>query len=572
MRITRFRDRLLFCMVLLLAAVLGLNFLFVRQANVANARRAIDEDLQSAAQVFERVLRLRLEKLALGARLMSDDWAFRQLYGETENFTDPVQRRTLVSGLENYRQRMRDSGFLQLVSLEGELQADTARPVLEGLPTYEFPGLLAEAEESADLRATRFEVSPTGALVLLVAVPLLLPEPSGWIVAGFPVDDAFAADFRDLTGVEVSFLRRAKDGPLLVASSLPARARGAIAANPLTSEVKEGGLFDSNLDGDTWVGMEQKLPGNVAVALLQRCLSREMAPFRRLETTLAVLTLAAMFASTSVAAWLSRGISRPVQDLSAGARRVGEGVYDKPVPVRSGDELGQLAGAFNEMTRGLAERHKVRDLLGRNVSPEIAAELLRRPASLGGEEREVTVLFTDIRGFTALGESAPPSALLELLNSYFTELTRVVEDHGGVVDKYIGDAVMAVFGAPVAYPDHALRAVECARAMGRVMGIFNERRAREHLPRLDTGVGIATGKVVAGLMGSASRNNYTVIGDTVNLAARLQDETKRVRASPVISGATVIACEHGDWFLALGNVQVRGKTEPVPVFTFAPGG
>jgi adenylate cyclase len=300
---------------------------------------------------------------------------------------------------------------------------------------------------------------------------------------------------------------------------------------------------------------------------LQRCLSQEMAPFRRLEVMLTVLTLAALLISALIAAWLARGISRPVQDLSDGAGRVGAGVYDKPVPVRSRDELGQLAASFNTMTQGLVERDKVRDLLGRNVSREVASELLRRPAALGGEEREATVLFTDIRGFTALSETAQPSALLGVLNSYFTELSRVIENHGGVVDKYIGDAVMAVFGAPVADPDHALHAAECARAIGRVMRTYNEDRTQNNLPRLDTGVGVATGTVVAGLMGSASRHNYTVIGDTVNLAARLQDETKRFGVSPVIAASTVQACGRPDWFSPLGEVIVRGKKEAVSVFT-----
>jgi adenylate cyclase len=566
---TRFRDRLLVSFVLLLAAVLGLNLLLVRRANLENARRAIDEDLRAAAQVFERVFRLRLDKLALGARLMSDDWAFRRLYGETEDFADPLQRRTLVSGLENYRLRMRDAAFLQLVSLDAELQADTSRPSLEGLPPYDFPALVAEAEQSEDLRAIRFEGAADGSLALLVAVPLLLPEPLGWIVAGFPADDRFATDFRDLTGVEVSFLRQGGTGPVIVASSLPPSVRAAMgAALPAATGTANGALFDCQVDGETWIGTLRALPGDGrAQALLQRPLSRELAPFRRLEANLTWLTLLALLLSGIVAVWLARGISRPVQDLSAGARRIGEGVYDEPVPVRSRDELGQLAVSFNDMARGLVERDKVRDLLGRNVSPEVAAELLRRPDALGGEEKPVTIMFTDVRGFTGLSEAADPAALLATLNDYFTQLTRVIEAHGGIVDKYIGDAVMAVFGAPVETPDHARRAVACARDVRRVLGAYNAARTAAGLPRLDTGMGLATGRVVAGNMGSAARHNYTVIGDTVNLAARLQDETKTFKVDCVIAGPTAGDCGHADWLRPLGRVTVRGKTEAVEVFT-----
>jgi sensor domain CHASE-containing protein len=203
--LTRFRDRLLLYLLLLLAVVLGFNFFLVRRANLENARRTIDEDLRAAAQVFERVFQMRMDKLRLGASLMSEDWAFRRLYGETEDFGDPVKRRTLVSGLENYRARMRDAAFLPLVSLDDELLADTQT----GLSTpvsFAFPGLIRAAEQTDDYTAMRFEVLPDGAIALLVAVPLLLPDPSGWIVAGFLADDRLARDFRNMTGVEVSFV------------------------------------------------------------------------------------------------------------------------------------------------------------------------------------------------------------------------------------------------------------------------------------------------------------------------------------------------------------------------------
>lgn len=563
----RFRDRLLAFLLLLLVVVLGANFLLVRGASVENARRTIDDDLRSASAVFERVLRLRLDKLRLGARLMSDDWAFRRLYGETEDFSDPLQRRTLVSGLENYRTRMRDASFLYLVSEEHELLAGTMEPEGDGSENFAFPALLHDAEASEDYTAARFEIQPDGSLAFLVAVPLLLPEPSGWIVAGFLADDQLAANFRDMTGVEVSFAIPEPGGTALVASSLEPDLRVAVAST-LDGAVGGDKLFDISTGHDTWVSAWAPLPGGgIAVGLLQRSLSRELAPFRRLEATLRWLTLAALLVSAALAAWLALGISRPVADLSDGARRIGAGIYNEPVPVRSRDEMGQLAVSFNDMARGLVERDKVRDLLGRNVSPEVAAELMSRPDALGGEEREVTILFTDIRGFTGLSEAARPSALLDLLNGYFTELTQVIEDHGGVVDKYIGDAVMAVFGAPVADPAHARRAVECARAVRAVMRAYNDRRTREGLPRLDTGLGAATGRVVAGLMGSASRHNYTVIGDPVNLAARLQDETKHFKVDSVLAASTVADSGHADWFAPLGDVVVRGKTESVAVFT-----
>ncbi|MFZ4484403.1 MAG: adenylate/guanylate cyclase domain-containing protein [Chthoniobacterales bacterium] len=564
----RFRDRLLLLLLLLLAAVLGFNYFLVRRANLENARRTIDDDLGSAAQVFDRVFKMRMDKLQLGARLLSDDWAFRQLYGETENFSDPVKQRTLVSGLENYRMRMRDAAFLQLVSPEAEVQADTMAPDRPVPVAFAFPDLIDEAELADNYAAMRFVVLEQSAIALLVAVPLLLPDPSGWIVAGFRTDDRLAADFRTMTGVEVSFVVDAPGGRVMAASSLADPIRPAM-AEALRADSADRGVFDLSAGGDTWISTwTPLLPGDgTAHALLQRPLSRELAPFRRLETTLQWLTALALILSALLAVWLARGISRPVQDLTLGVQRIGEGRYDEPVAVRARDELGQLATAFNSMARGLAERDRVRDLLGKNVSPEIAAELLRRPAALGGEEKEVTIMFTDVRGFTSLSESAAPTDLLATLNEYFTELTRVIEAHGGIVDKYIGDAVMAVFGVPLATDDHASRAVACARDVRRVLGTYNAARSAAGLPRLDTGIGLASGKVIAGNMGSAARHNYTVIGDTVNLAARLQDETKAYKVDSVIAGSTASACGHADWLRPLGSVTVRGKTEAVEVFT-----
>lgn len=562
----RFRDRLLLWLALLLGSVLSLNLLLVRQASFDNARRSIDADLRAAARIFERVFRLRLDKLALGARLMSDDWAFRRLYGETEDFADPLRRRTLVSGLENYRQRTRDAAFLQLVSLDGELLADTGRPEMQGLPPFAQPGLLAAAEQSDDLTAVWFAPGKSGGLELLVVVPLLLPEPSGWIVTGFEVDERFAHDFRELTGVDVSFLRDLPQGASLVASSLPRDLRAMAAGSLAGRDAASPAVFESVLGADTWIGTLRPLPGDgQGRILLQRSLSAELAPFRGLQTSLIALTAGAMVASVLAAALMARRISRPVQDLSEGAKRIGAGVYDEPVAVRSRDELGRLAVAFNEMAAGLQERDRVRDLLGRHVSPAVASELMRRPGALGGEEREVTVLFTDIRSFTALSEARSPTDLLDLLNAYFTELSTTVERHGGIVDKYIGDAVMAVFGAPVDCGNHALRAAECARALRAAVRSFNDRCEKAGLPRLETGMGLATGRVVAGVMGSQSRHNYTFIGDTVNLAARLQEETKALGVDCVVAASTAEKAARPGWFVPLAAVGIRGKSAPVAV-------
>ncbi len=183
---------------------------------------------------------------------------------------------------------------------------------------------------------------------------------------------------------------------------------------------------------------------------------------------------------------IARSVTRPLQHLTAALRRVSEGDYHGPVEIGQKDEIGELAAAFNRMVEGLAERDRVRDLLGKVMSPQIACELLGGDVELGGEERTVTVLFADVRDFTTLSEKLAARELLALLNEYLTEMSDVIEANDGVVDKYIGDAIMALFGAPLARPNDA-RAIRAALGMDKALDALNFRIA--HLRQAPPGPG-----------------------------------------------------------------------------------
>ena len=214
---------------------------------------------------------------------------------------------------------------------------------------------------------------------------------------------------------------------------------------------------------------------------------------------------------------LSRSLAVPIRELAAAAAAVGRGNLRVAVPVRSRDEVGRLAAAFNEMTAGLALKERYRSVLDLVADREVADDLIAGRLTLGGELREASVVFCDVRGFTALTERMEPGEVIALLNEHMTALTRVVYANGGVVDKFVGDQVIALFGVPRSTGHDAYAAVRAAREMIEARTTLNARAARP----LDVGIGVASGTVVAGCLGSADRLNYTVLGERVNLAARL---------------------------------------------------
>ena len=230
--------------------------------------------------------------------------------------------------------------------------------------------------------------------------------------------------------------------------------------------------------------------------------------------------LAALFLALLLTLFISHGLSIPLRELVAGTEAVRGGDFLIKVPVRSPDEVGRLAASFNEMAEGLAQKEKYRTYLNMFADERVAELLVNGQLTLGSELREITVLFCDIRGFTSLTQGMPPEEVIEMLNEHMTALNRVVKEHNGMLDKFVGDLLMAIFGAPVSSGSDALNAACCALQLIRQREKLNE-TARH---KLKIGIGLATGRVVAGCMGSFDRLNYTVLGERVNLASRLCDQ------------------------------------------------
>ncbi len=272
---------------------------------------------------------------------------------------------------------------------------------------------------------------------------------------------------------------------------------------------------------------------------------------------LVVLGLALRFASR---------MGSTVRSISEAAGSVKGGTYVSVPVVPSGDELESLARDFNAMVEGLRERDRLRETFGRYVTRQVADHLLKGNVSLGGELIPVTVLFSDIRSFTTISETMEPRALLDFLNVYFTGMVESVMRHQGVVDKFIGDAIMAVFGPPVPHPDDPLNAVKAALDMRARLLKINVGFRERGLPELRTGIGLHSGQVVAGNMGHAERMEYTVIGDAVNLASRLEGMTKELKCDVVLSEDLFKQVERYVEAEPLQKIRVKGRDQEVLVY------
>jgi len=269
--------------------------------------------------------------------------------------------------------------------------------------------------------------------------------------------------------------------------------------------------------------------------------------------------------SVAIVTLMSQRIHEAMHALLHTMQQILQGDLSGHWSPRTTDEFLDLGVGFNTMLLGLREREAVKDTFGRFVSRGVAEAVLEGRIPLHGELREVTVLFQDIRGFTSLSEKTPPEALLWMLNEFFTEMVAAVEAHGGVVKQFTGDGVMALFGAPGIQAEHPALAVRAALNMLTRLEAFNTRRqARGEVP-LRIGVGIHTGEVVAGCVGPDTRLEYSVVGDAVNLASRVQDLTKEMGVMILVTDAT--AARLGPAFV-LGTrtvLAVRGKAQPVGV-------
>jgi class 3 adenylate cyclase len=289
--------------------------------------------------------------------------------------------------------------------------------------------------------------------------------------------------------------------------------------------------------------------------------SEELAGLRQFRRELGLGVLLVLIGSFAIAQQVSSSVTNPLRTLGEFARRIGGGDLTTRTAISGRDVSGRLSAALNEMAAGLQERDHVKEVFGRYIATQVSDKLLKGDLNLGGEARRVTILFSDIRNFTGMSEAMAPQQVVAFLNDYFSEMVDAVFENGGILDKFMGDGLMAVFGSVGDEADHERRAVLTALRMKALLAKINGVRAMSGVPPIAIGIGVHTDEVIVGNIGSRRRLEYTVVGDGVNTTSRLQTLNKDFGTTILVSETTHAAIGAEFMCRLMPEAHLRGKTK-----------
>lgn len=247
-------------------------------------------------------------------------------------------------------------------------------------------------------------------------------------------------------------------------------------------------------------------------------------------------------------------------------QEVARGNLDVKINVVSNDEIGALGEGFNSMIKGLRDSEAIKESFGKHISEEVRDEILSGRVPLDGEMKRATLLFSDLRDFTPFVESTHPKQVVAIMNQYFSEMAKAIKDNQGLILQFVGDEIEAVFGAPVSYDDHPDMAIQAALDMQERLARLNEKLESENIKPLRHGIGVHTGAVLAGIIGSKERSSYALVGDTVNLASRIQGLTKEFSCEAILSQTTHDLATGSYEMEQLPAIKVKGKSREVMIY------
>jgi len=525
----------------------------------------VDDRVEEAEKSFEQELKDDLDDLTLAARVIAAD-------SDTRRFILARDSQRADDLAEVFLSVYPDIDVL-IATADGDVLAQVGCKRAIG-KVREVPAFAA-ALTGSSFRGLTDHGCEAGADAP-PAYSIALPVKDGSGIAGvvvvcLPIDTAHLANASKKLGLELALLGR----PKVPREGTPATARPILdrTVHFPVADVAHLGLRSTLVpSGDRTFAMTRFEPpelamegGGLAVVAAMDVSDIQRLVRQHLFFALCVLGLATLI-SVAFGTRLAHIMSGALKRVNDALKKLEVQEYAHIQGVETGDEIEDLANGFNLMVDGLKERDKLRTTFGKYMTASVMDHLMSGKVQLGGETLTVSILFSDIRSFTTISENMDAQALVGLLNEYFTEMVGIVMSEDGVVDKYIGDAIMAVFGAPVSKQDDAIRAVRAAVKMRSALVHLNERLAPRGLGPLRTGIGVHTGEVVAGNIGSERRMEYTVIGDAVNLASRLESNTKDLAVGVLISEDT--------WELVKGHITarpvkeitVKGRARPVMTY------
>jgi adenylate cyclase len=586
----RFRARLFLAVAALLCVSLGLVFGVLQEISLARMRAGFEERFQRTLSAFHALEALRaraladeIESLAEGNPQFRTVLSTASLAEADLGFGEPAAPDPLRDANARLRSLLpwlplcRRSDVFLVLSASGQLLYSKADPERFGERLENLDAFVAAVSRGTALEVWSAASAPESyarlvpaddaapAYQVLGAPVLFEQEIHGVVIAGTRLDRAALASIADVSGVALALYA----GERLLASTLPREDEVALAGHVRAGA---GGASQLATGGRRWLAQRAPIAAgddpSEAAFLVLASIDAELADLARLRLLFLAIGGAILLVALVTTALLARGITRPLAALGSAARRIGRGDFGVRVSDAGADELAALGRAFNAMAEGLAEREVTKRALERYVSKPVAAEILANPTAVqrAGVRRELSVLFADLGGFTALAESLAPERVVAHLNEYFEAACAAVLAQDGTVKEFVGDGLVAFWGAPLPQPDHARRAclaaLDARDRLSRLRASWAERGA----PAPSFRLAVHTGELVVGEIGTAERVTYGAVGDAMNLASRLEGANKFYGTEILISEATRAAAGPEVIAREVDQVRVVGRRQPVRIF------
>ncbi len=576
-----FRVKLVAAMMLVVVGVTGATLYVAKDRMEAAHERMSEIQFRNQVELFNRMRESRLERVRekcrelvrsvrVAAALEEED--LELLYKLAQDELTPVLRLRPNPG-----PRARVPRLIRFIDTEGSelpppkrafrgmgVEAVFATDEMRDAFQQVARAMTAEGVDQKIGYVERVMRDRTMIMEVIVTKVVLLAEDEymGALVLGFPIKDGMEQAMKEFSDIRSGiWVNDELFTETIEEATIPALKEKVGAA--IKADKAEAGVISMSVGGVPQKVFFQQMNDSeflpayqVALYSLEGALADQKVLQARVVAFGAVVLLGAL----AISMLISHGFSGPIRALVRGTRSIQSGDFDVRLPVKRRDEIGELTASFNEMAEGLAQKEKYQAVLDMVADKDVAEELMSGSVTLGGELRDISVLFCDIRGFTAMTQDMSPTDVIHLMNDHFTVLTRIVYEHDGVVDKFVGDLIMGVFGAPRSYGNDAYNAARCCLRMIEERTKLNETAEQP----IHMGIGLASGEAVAGCMGSEDRLNYTVMGARVNLSSRLcsvagVDET-------VIDQATYEKLKDHVEVEPMPELRVKGFDAPVQAY------